>query len=80
MVYRLHVSVEARAELATQEYDDLGDGCSEVGHIVWIDYRQTADLPLFPPIGPHLAALPSPDAPVGEFELPPITDADYTWI
>ncbi|MFE2941559.1 hypothetical protein ACFXKG_21250 [Streptomyces sp. NPDC059255] len=42
---------EVRATLATEEYDDLTDGGQEIGHVDWIDYRKTGELPIFPPIG-----------------------------
>ncbi|MFC4506055.1 MULTISPECIES: hypothetical protein [Streptomyces] len=55
LIYRCHVTAGVRATLAEQELDELADGSHEVGTVVWIDYCQTADLPLFPPVG---AALP----------------------
>ncbi|MBO1414422.1 NUDIX domain-containing protein [Streptomyces sp. FH025] len=80
LFYRVHITPEIRAELATEEYDELPDGSHEVGHVEWIDYRKITDLPLFPPIGSALAALAAPDAPVVSFGLPEITNANYTWI
>jgi 8-oxo-dGTP diphosphatase len=44
-----------------------------------VHYREVAELPLFPLIGPAVSALPVPDAPAGNPYLPPITDATYTW-
>ncbi|MER7846867.1 NUDIX hydrolase [Kitasatospora sp. NPDC096077] len=80
LIYRTHVTPEVRATLATQEFDELPDGSHEVGTIEWIDYRKTADLPLFPPIGKVLAQLPTPQAQLATFELEPVTDQNYTWI
>ncbi|GAA2697296.1 NUDIX hydrolase [Nonomuraea recticatena] len=60
LIYRLHVTPEVRARMAVEEYDELPDGNREIGIVEWIDYRKTAELPIFPPIGPALAALPSP--------------------
>ncbi|MFJ1757509.1 NUDIX domain-containing protein [Kitasatospora sp. NPDC088134] len=80
LIYRLHVTPEVRARLATQEFDELPDGTHEVGTVEWHDYRKVDGLPLFPPIGKHIAELDSPTAPVARFELEPITDRNYTWI
>ncbi|WP_329562490.1 NUDIX hydrolase [Kitasatospora sp. NBC_01266] len=80
LIYRTFVTPEVRAGLATQEFDELPDGGHEVGTVEWIDYRKVGELPLFPPIGRVLAQLPSPEAPLSEFELEPITDQNYTWI
>jgi len=80
LIYRTFVTPEVRATLATQEFDELPDGSHELGTVEWVDYRKTADLPLFPPIGKVLAQLPSPEAPLPEFELEPVTDENYTWI
>ncbi|SDT51425.1 NUDIX domain-containing protein [Streptomyces sp. TLI_053] len=80
LIYRLHVTPEVRARLATQEFDELPDGSHEVGTVEWHDYRKVDGLPLFPPIGKQIAALDSPTAPVRHFELAPITDENYTWI
>ncbi|MEU4702579.1 hypothetical protein [Nonomuraea dietziae] len=66
--------------MAAEEYDELPDGNREIGIVEWIDYRKTAELPIFPPIGPALAALPSPTATAVEAALPAITDANYTWV
>ncbi|MFP3964643.1 hypothetical protein SMC26_20185 [Actinomadura fulvescens] len=54
---------------AAREYDEVPGG-HEVGYIEWIDYRSTAELPMFPPIGPALAALSSPYAAVTSAALP----------
>jgi 8-oxo-dGTP diphosphatase len=80
LIYRLHVTPEVRAQLATQEFDELPDGSHEVGAIEWHDYRKVDGLPLFPPIGKQIAELDGPHAPVHRFELEPITDENYTWI
>ncbi|MFD1935105.1 NUDIX hydrolase [Nonomuraea mangrovi] len=80
LVYRLHVSPEVRDRMAAEEHDELPDGGREVGIVEWIDYRKTADLPIFPPIGPALAALSSPHATLTDAALPAVTDENYTWI
>ncbi|WP_035844125.1 NUDIX hydrolase [Kitasatospora azatica] len=80
LIYRLHVTPEVRAGLATQEFDELPDGSHEVGAVEWHDYRKVDGLPLFPPIGKQIAELDAPTAPVHRFELEPITDENYTWI
>ncbi|MEV6409678.1 hypothetical protein AB0M58_43410 [Streptomyces bobili] len=48
--------------------------------IEWIDYRKTAELPIFPPIGPALAALADPRAAVANAALDAVTDENYTWL
>ncbi|MFF5933365.1 NUDIX hydrolase [Streptomyces sp. NPDC012508] len=80
VIYRLHISPEVRATLAEQELDELPDGSHEVGVIEWIDYRRTAELPIFPPIGPALATLADPRAAVANAALDAVTDANYTWV
>lgn len=71
---------DIRATLAEQELDELPDGSHEVGVIEWIDYRKTAELPNFPPIGPVLAALTDPHAAVTNAALDAVTDANYAWV
>ncbi|MEV0416267.1 NUDIX domain-containing protein [Streptomyces sp. NPDC050448] len=80
LIYRLHITRDVRAALATEEYDELPDGSHEIGVIEWVDYRKTAQLPIFPPIGPALAALPDPRAAVGNAALDAVTDETYTWV
>ncbi|MFJ3762557.1 NUDIX domain-containing protein [Streptomyces sp. NPDC090080] len=80
MIYRLHITEDVRATLAEQEFDELPDGSHEVGVIDWVDRRKAADLPIFPPIGPALAALPDPRAPITDAALGPVTDDNYTWV
>nr|WP_248628167.1 NUDIX hydrolase [Nonomuraea coxensis] len=80
LIYRLHVSPEVRRALATHELDEMAAGGHEVGHVQWIDYRQAADLPLFPPVGAALARLAGPAARPGAVELPAVTDKEYSWI
>ncbi|GGN45207.1 NUDIX domain-containing protein [Streptomyces fuscichromogenes] len=80
LIYRLHVTDAVRATLAEQELDELPDGSHEVGVIEWIDYRKTADLPVFPPIGPALAALADPRTSVPDAALAAVTDENYTWV
>ncbi|MFI0445851.1 NUDIX hydrolase [Actinomadura sp. 6N118] len=75
LIYRLHVTSEVRATLATEEYDEVPGG-HEIGLIQWVDYRATAD----PPIGPALAALPSPLAALTDAALPAVTDDNYVWV
>ncbi|MFJ2817551.1 MULTISPECIES: NUDIX domain-containing protein [unclassified Streptomyces] len=80
LIYRLHISPEVRATLAEIELDELPDGSHESGVIEWIDYRKTAELPIFPPIGPALAALTGPRAAVTDSALEAVTDDNYTWV
>lgn len=72
-----------RRELAEElalDLDQAQGGTHEIGTIAWVDYRETADLPLFPPIGPALAALADPHTPVTDAALEAVTDANYTWV
>lgn len=71
---------QIRATLAEFEQDELPDGSIETGVIEWVDYRRTAALPLFPPIGPALAALPDPRAAPAHTALEAVTDENYTWV
>ncbi|MBR7831859.1 NUDIX domain-containing protein [Actinospica durhamensis] len=80
LIHRFHVTPAVRAGLAVQELDEQPDGSPEVGTIAWVDYREAADLPLFPPIGPVLRALADPRAPVTDAALEAVTDANYTWV
>ncbi|MGW6575413.1 hypothetical protein ACWGAN_25085 [Streptomyces sp. NPDC054945] len=77
LIHPFHISPDIRETLAEQELDELPDGSHEVGVIEWIDYRKTAELPIFPPIGPALA---DPHAPVTNAALDAVTDANYTWV
>ncbi|MEU2391809.1 NUDIX domain-containing protein [Streptomyces sp. NPDC007369] len=80
LVYRFHITPALRAGLAGHEADELPDGTHDIGVIEWIDYREAASLPLFPPVGAALAALPEPRAAVPDAALPPVTDRNYSWI
>jgi 8-oxo-dGTP diphosphatase len=80
LIHRLHVTPELRADLASVERDELPDGSHETGVVEWIDYRKTAGLPIYPPVGPALAALPHPRATVADAGLEAFTDANYTWV
>lgn len=80
LVYRFHINETVRAGLATEEYDEVWDGSHEVGVIEWINYRETSELPLFPPVGRALAALPDVRADVADAALEAITDHNYVWI
>ncbi|MFF4403814.1 NUDIX hydrolase [Streptomyces sp. NPDC001404] len=80
LLYRLHISEDTRATLATEEHDLQEDGSHEIGVIEWVDYRKTADLPIFPPIGQALAILPNPRAAVEDAALPAVTDDNYSWV
>ncbi|QWQ39639.1 hypothetical protein KME66_00470 [Streptomyces sp. YPW6] len=71
---------EVRATLAEVELDELPDGSHETGVIEWVDYRKTAELPIFPPIGAALAALPDPPATVTDAALEAVTDDNYIWV
>ncbi|MFE1168539.1 NUDIX hydrolase [Nocardiopsis sp. NPDC058789] len=80
LIHRLHVTPEVRDVLAVEEYDEQPGGGHEIGIVEWVDYRSTADLPIFPLIGPALAALPHPRAVVADAALPAVTDDDYVWV
>ncbi|MFC8582981.1 NUDIX hydrolase [Streptomyces sp. NPDC057217] len=80
LIYRLHITPETRSTLAETELDEQPDGSHETGVIEWIDYRQTAHLPVFPPIGPALAALPHLHATTANAALEAVTDDNYTWV
>ncbi|KND34706.1 NUDIX domain-containing protein [Streptomyces acidiscabies] len=80
LIYRLHITPDTRAGLAERELDEQPDGTYEIGAVEWVDYRAAATLPLFPPIGPALAALPDPRAVVGDAALEAVTDENYTWV
>ncbi|MFF6873143.1 NUDIX domain-containing protein [Streptomyces sp. NPDC012450] len=80
LIYRFHITPELRATLAEVELDELPDSSHENGVIEWIDYRKTAELPIFPPIGPALAALPDPRAAVTDAALEAVTDDNYSWV
>ncbi|MFJ3514600.1 MULTISPECIES: NUDIX domain-containing protein [unclassified Streptomyces] len=80
LIHRLHITPRIRATLAKFEQDELPDGSLETGVIEWVDYRRTAALPLFPPIGPALAALPDPRAAPASTALEAVTDENYTWV
>ncbi|GAA1587822.1 hypothetical protein GCM10009678_82820 [Actinomadura kijaniata] len=79
LIYRLQIPPEVRDTLAAQEYDEVPGG-HEIGLIQWVDHRTTANLPVFPPIGPALAALPSPFAALPDASLPAVTDDNYVWV
>jgi ADP-ribose pyrophosphatase YjhB (NUDIX family) len=79
LIFRCFITAEVRTRLATIEYDELPDGSSEPGIIEWVNYRNTAEIPLFPLIGVALAHLPTPYAAIGNPLLPAATDANYTW-
>jgi 8-oxo-dGTP diphosphatase len=79
LIFRCFVTSDVRAMLATVEYDEQPDGGTETGLIEWVDYRKTAEIPLFPLIGEAIACLPAPDAPAGNPLLRPVTDQNYTW-
>jgi 8-oxo-dGTP diphosphatase len=80
LVYRFHIREDVRATLADQELDELPDGTHDVGTIEWVTYRKAANLPIFPPIGQALAALPSPHAQGTDAARPAITNENYTWM
>lgn len=80
LIHRLHITPELRDTLADRELDEQPDGSHEVGVIEWIDYRETAGLPVFPPIGAALAALANPRAATADAALGAVTDETYTWV
>ncbi|MFI9048100.1 NUDIX domain-containing protein [Streptomyces sp. NPDC053427] len=79
LIHRLHIGEDVRADLATEEVDERPDGSRDVGAIEWIDYRRTGELPVYPPVGRALAALPSARATVADAALEAVTDDNYTW-
>ena len=80
LIHRFHVTPAVRQGLAAQEFDEQPDGSHELGTIEWVDYRDTAGMRLFPPIGPALSALADPRAQVTDAALDAVTDANYTWV
>ncbi|CAM5243647.1 hypothetical protein GCM10010329_44160 [Streptomyces spiroverticillatus] len=80
LLYRMHVTPQVRATLAAEEYDELPDGTYDVGRVVWVDHREAAGLPVFPPVGEALAALAHPRAATGDAALHAVTDENYTWV
>lgn len=80
LIYRLHITPDTRVGLAERELDEQPDGTYEIGAVEWVDYRTAATLPIFPPIGTALAALPDPRAVVGDAALEAVTDENYTWV
>ncbi|MEU9031300.1 hypothetical protein AB0D46_28065 [Streptomyces sp. NPDC048383] len=50
-----------------------------MGIVERVDYRESAALPIFPPIGPALAALADPRANVTDAATEPVTDENRTW-
>ncbi|MGR7002999.1 NUDIX hydrolase [Yinghuangia aomiensis] len=75
LVYRVHLAPGLRAGLRTTEDDEAGPG-----DIVWLNYRRTVGLHLFPPV--PLAGLAHPHAPAEAAQalLPPMNDATFTWV
>jgi 8-oxo-dGTP diphosphatase len=80
LVYRLHVTHEVRALLATEEQGEQPGGAYDIGYVDWVDHRATARLRVYPPLGSSLADLASPIAPVTGAALPAFTDENYTWV
>ncbi|MFD9027928.1 NUDIX hydrolase [Streptomyces parvulus] len=79
LIFRLHVTPVVRTKLRTEEHDELPGGSVDVGAIEWVDYRETDDLHIYPPVGHHLAALHTPRAAIADAALEAITDANFTW-
>lgn len=81
LVFRCFISPMVRDTLAKVEYDEQPDGTCEPGMIEWVSYRKLGGgFPLFPLIGPDVAALPSPESPPVALYLSPVTDQNYTWV
>ncbi|MEV0622427.1 NUDIX domain-containing protein [Nonomuraea sp. NPDC050404] len=80
LIFRLHITPDVRAQLATVEHEELPDGTTEPGIIEWLNYKKAEALPLFPLIGAALSALATSHAHPGNPYLPTITDANYTWV
>lgn len=75
-VYRVYVDPEIRRELRHFEEDDTGGK----GEVVWLSYRATEGLNLFPPA--PVAELSSPTAGVDAASamLPGLNDTNYQWV
>jgi ADP-ribose pyrophosphatase YjhB (NUDIX family) len=74
LLFKVPISEEERATIATVEHDDLADGV-----IVWVPLDEAANLHLFPAVGAVLAALDS-GQPSGTALLPALTDRNFRWI
>ncbi|MBL1087418.1 NUDIX domain-containing protein [Streptomyces actinomycinicus] len=75
-VYRVHIGAGVRRGLRRFEEDDaVGNG-----EVVWLPYRATAGLNLFPPV--PVAELSSPTAPVDAAAgmLAGVDDGNHRWI
>ncbi|WP_329520661.1 NUDIX hydrolase [Spirillospora sp. NBC_01491] len=59
LIYRLHVTPEIRAGLATEEYDEVPGG-HEIGLIQWIDHRSARRSPRSPARAPRSPTRPCP--------------------
>jgi 8-oxo-dGTP diphosphatase len=75
-VYRVYIAPEVRRGLRHFEDDDTGGK----GEVVWLPYRATAGLNLFPPV--PVAELSSPTAGVDAASamLAELNDHNYRWI
>lgn len=73
LVHRVHISADVRRGLRSREQDETGSA-----PVVWLDYRSTSDLQLFPPA--PVAELDRPDAPVEPAFLGIMGDADHQWL
>lgn len=74
LVYRLHLAQDDREGLRTHEYDELGEGT-----ILWLPYRQTGEVHLFPPVPVWQLSSPASAVDATSCMLPPIDDSNFEW-
>ncbi|MET9605942.1 NUDIX domain-containing protein [Streptomyces sp. NPDC006512] len=74
------VALVRRDRAHATHYTPPGGNVEDGEDLVAALRRELAELPIFPPIGPALAALPHPRATVTDASLGAVTDADYTWV
>jgi len=73
LIFRVPVTGQQRAAIATVEHDDLSDGA-----IVWTPLIKVTGLHLFPAVGDLLAGL-DPQQPSGAVLLPALNDRTFQW-
>ncbi|WCD84220.1 hypothetical protein KPP03845_100541 [Streptomyces xanthophaeus] len=76
LVYRIQLGTGARQKLKTFEDDDTAGR----GDIVWLPYRQTRDLNIFPPAPIADLAGPTADVDAASALLPQLNDTNYQWV
>jgi len=75
VIFRAIVSHELRSTFRLIEEDDLA-----TGEIKWMNYKDAAELYLYPGINSGLKCLSSLEAKIAPCILPPMTDETYTWL